>query len=165
MKQPSEKQSPAVESSAPEQEKKPSSPVSTPKEQPPVANPSAPAQAVTTTVEDRMKTFSWPLTQAAHDELYAAATNGNARTQFLLARVYDIWGWGGWVRTQEDRDVAWTSWLRYIDFKTNETPVAVSRAVPDAEMYQRLAIEMYRAAAANGVKSAEEALRKHGVSK
>ena len=99
--------------------------------------------------------------QEAHSALCDAAEAGNAVAQHLLARVYDFWGWGGWVRTQGERSKHWTEWLRRIDFEKGAKAVAVSRPAPNAEEFRRLALDWYRSAAENGVAEASEALQRH----
>ena len=99
--------------------------------------------------------------QEAHSALCDAAEAGNAVAQHLLARVYDFWGWGGFVRTKEERSKHWTEWLRRIDFEKGAKAVAVSRPAPNAEEFRRLALDWYRSAAENGVAEASEALQRH----
>lgn len=100
--------------------------------------------------------------QVAHAALCDAAEAGNPEAQYRLACVYDIWGWGGWVRRREDRAGHWTTWLRRIDFPDGGRAVPVSRAAPNADEFRGLALDWYRAAAENGLAAAEEALRLHG---
>ena len=99
--------------------------------------------------------------QDAHAALCDAAEAGHAEAQYLLARVYDFWGWGGWVRTKEERSRHWTDWLRRIDFEKGAKAVLVSRPAPNAEEFRKLAQDWYRSAAENGVVAAEESLAKH----
>ncbi len=100
--------------------------------------------------------------QAAHEPLCEAAEAGNAEAQEELARIYDIWGWGGWVRTAEERGAPWRDWLRRIDFAPDTKAVCVSRPAPNADEFQKLARDWYRAAAANGRATAADALARHG---
>ena len=100
--------------------------------------------------------------QDAHDALCDAAEAGSAAAQERLARVYDVWGWGGWVRTKEEAGARWTDWLRRIDFGQGGRAFLVSRPAPNAEEFRRLALDWYRAAAGNGDAAAAEALRLHG---
>ena len=99
--------------------------------------------------------------QEAHSALCDAAEAGNAVAQHLLARVYDFWGWGGFVRTKEERSKHWTEWLRRIDFEKGAKAVAVSRPAPNAEEFRKLALDWYRSAAENGVEEAATALKRH----
>ena len=82
---------------------------------------------------------------------------------FLMLAVWlrDSWGWGGWVRTKEERSRHWTDWLRRIDFEKGAKAVLVSRPAPNAEEFRKLAQDWYRSAAKNGVVAAEESLAKH----
>ena len=100
--------------------------------------------------------------QDAHDALCDAAEAGFAVAQERLARVYDVWGWGGWVRTKEEAGARWTDWLRRIDFGQGGRAFLVSRPAPNAEEFRRLALDWYRVAAGNGDAAAAEALRLHG---
>ncbi len=102
-----------------------------------------------------------PSPQAAHERLCEAAEAGNAEAQEELARVYDIWGWGGWVRTAEERGASWRNWLRRIDVAPGATAVCVSRPAPNADEFRKLAQDWYRAAAANGRTAAADALARH----
>lgn len=103
--------------------------------------------------------------QDAHEALCDAAEAGNPQAQERLARVYDIWGWGGWVRTKEEAGARWTDWLRRIDFEKGSKAVLVSRVAPNAEEFRKLALTWYRSAASNGVESAAEALKRHEAQK
>ena len=100
--------------------------------------------------------------QDAHAALCDAAESGLPAAQERLARVYDIWGWGGWVRTKEEAGARWTEWLRRIDLPKEGKAVPVSRPPENAEEFRKLARDWYRAAAENGVAAAAEALRLHG---
>ena len=104
-----------------------------------------------------------PSPQAAHELLCEAAEAGNAEAQEELARVYDIWGWGGWVRTAEERGAPWRDWLRRIDVAPGAKAVCVSRPAPNAEDFRKLAQDWYRAAAANGRATAADALARHAL--
>jgi hypothetical protein len=101
--------------------------------------------------------------QEAHDALFAAAGAGHPAAQLRLAFVYDIWGWGGWVRDEASFKRGWTAWMRKIDFASGEWAIPVSRAAPNAADYRRQALLWYHIAATNGVHAAVEALRLHAA--
>ena len=101
--------------------------------------------------------------QDAHSALCDAAEAGNAEAQYLLARVYDFWGWGGWVRTKAEREKNWLEWSRRIDFEKGATAILVSRPAPNAEEFRRLSLDWYRSASENGVSKATEALERHAA--
>ena len=101
--------------------------------------------------------------QEAHAILLAEASAGYPAAQLRLAFIYDIWGWGGWVRDEAHMKKGWTAWMRRIDFAADEWAIPVSRAAPNAAEYRRQALAWYQIAATNGVFSAVEALRLHAA--
>lgn len=101
--------------------------------------------------------------QEAHEILLAEASAGYAAAQLRLAFVYDIWGWGGWVRDEAHMKKGWTAWMRRIDFAADDWAIPVSRAAPNAAEYRRQALLWYQIAATNGASAAVEALRLHAA--
>jgi len=101
--------------------------------------------------------------QEAHEILLAEASAGYPAAQLRLAFVYDIWGWGGWVRDAAHMKKGWTAWMRRIDFSSDAWAIPVSRAAPNAADYRRQALLWYQIAATNGMSSAVEALRLHAA--